>query len=453
VAPAERDRAETTRSARPGPLDSRSADQQQPLDVAPGALVDPANVQRLSRSIGNRAVNRILARQPASGLDEQALLDPFEEDDRENERLVQALYRRVRTNILELLKSSAPLGLLSRLRETNADVRELLLEDVGFMAAIRARVGPGKSFWYAQLALEFGQRMPQEVRELSLALHDEDPVEVLNLLRAWPRLIDGRTPGVAEVLKHVFKGRRELGEMLAIFDAGYDRARITNDIAEVHYEHPEKAGLVDKSTWELKRYGGGGEFELIRQGDDLRVVASIKLDEVDASDPKKRLTGDIIKRWRDGIMSSWNVGYRATNGKKTLRIVFVPIFRFGGSAMHEVHVHTNARRANQSNWHLGTSAGTAAHEFGHMLGLNDEYRLPATIKEAMDAGLSERDARLSSVEGITGEKRAPKVGGYSLGGIMDDHGKVLPRHVQPIVDALNAELKLPHEAPFRLVPP
>jgi hypothetical protein len=55
------------------------------------------------------------------------------------------------------------------------------------------------------------------------------------------------------------------------------------------------------------------------------------------------------------------------------------------------------------------------------------------------------------VEGATGTAQPTKVGGYSLQGIMGQRGEqvALPRHVGPVMDALNQNLQ-PGEAPFHL---
>jgi hypothetical protein len=235
-------------------------------------------------------------------------------------------------------------------------------------------------------------------------------------------------------------------------------ATVSTTYSEAHYESSGFLGL----GWTLKKFGGTGAYELQRAPGELRVVVSIKLVE----DRAGMVTGEMMTRWRGGIQRAWNIGYRAVSGATVLRIIFVPMFRFEDPADHIVHVQASVTddRADESHWSVDTSATTAAHEFGHMLGLVDEYRLPATIAEAMSAGLSHDEAMNSSVEGIrireawaSGAKTyvMPKYerGGTDVAGIMSENRNVQPRHIRPIVDVLNSKLRQSGEAAFHLEGP
>ena len=322
--------------------------------------------------------------------------------------------------------------------------------------------------WMVRLQLRYGSRRPEAVRELHMAVHSRDPVETANLLRGFPEFTT-TVPGVEDALRAQFAGSAELPRLLGLVRAGAGtRADVNQWQHGAHYERG-RPGTPTAGQWELRRHADMAKYRLVRAADELRVVVTIRLVEDNTDDPSKRLTTAIVNRWRDGIQRKWNRGYRAENGAASLRIIFVPIFRYYISAIdsaritaeerntttmnHIVHVWSEPRREDSGHWSLQTDAETAAHEFGHLMGLRDEYRLPGTIAEARAAGLSEADARRSSIEGITGRARPARMGGYDMGGMMSENDVVQDRHVQPIVDELNARLLAGGEAQFRLVPP
>jgi hypothetical protein len=437
-----------------GPEEERAEPESSVPASGPEPLrLDPRGVLRLQRAIGNAAVARLVLSRSPGGTDD-LLLAPNPYDDPEYLREWEERMERLRGPLLAALRRPDSVSFLNRLDALAEVDRRSLLADETFMAEVRRRLGP-MGFWIVQLRLKWGGRMPQEVRELHMAVHAKDPVDVINALRAHRVLVDGSTPGVRDVLRAVFAGKPELAQMEGVLAAGTSIwSTVEQSYREVHYEETSGGFLGLFPSYGLKRFGGTGKYELHRVSGELRVVVKIKLIEDDTSGPDERVTTAIVNRWRDGIQRKWNRGFRAVNGRETMRVIFVPLFRFHGDDHHHVvHVQRKSRRENQSHWALDTEASTAAHEFGHMLGLSDEYRLPATIREAMAAGLSEADARRSSVEGITGERRTPKEGGYSLPGIMSQNDVVLARHVLPIVVALNQKLRQPGEPLFRLEGP
>jgi hypothetical protein len=79
-------------------------------------------------------------------------------------------------------------------------------------------------------------------------------------------------------------------------------------------------------------------------------------------------------RWFSEIRSVWNhfAVVNTETGERVL-LTFVPEV---DSAGYTVTVVDGTGRANESTWYLGeTRTTTAPHEFGHMLGLQDEYQV------------------------------------------------------------------------------
>ena len=89
-------------------------------------------------------------------------------------------------------------------------------------------------------------------------------------------------------------------------------------------------------------------------------------------------------RWQNGIQNIWNNQWGCGHsGELTCRLSFEAVWVNSGQH-HTVRVNTGQKctndagnpivcRTNKGRWHTGDAGSTAAHEFGHMLGLVDEY--------------------------------------------------------------------------------
>jgi hypothetical protein len=104
----------------------------------------------------------------------------------------------------------------------------------------------------------------------------------------------------------------------------------------------------------------------------------------------------------------------------------------------------------------GEQGQLAAHEFGHMVGNPDEYRLVATPEEIpAGAGFSAEEAQSVTYGGITGETPGTATAGAPgttvANSIMgDESGPAQPRHAWPVLDYYNGHLRPAGEAPFHL---
>lgn len=134
--------------------------------------------------------------------------------------------------------------------------------------------------------------------------------------------------------------------------------------------------------------------------------------------------------WKTGIENTWN-NPRRTPGAATpqqwkcgkdkevsCRVSFRVHFD-AGLLDHTVHVHNPPflplpYNEDQKNWYTNTNGATAAHEFGHMLGLPDEYPDPEDCPD-----------------------RAP----VNTGTVMDTSSNFIPqRLVQWVADAIGSTL-------------
>ena len=145
---------------------------------------------------------------------------------------------------------------------------------------------------------------------------------------------------------------------------------------EKHYELKDKDD--PSKGYELVEFDVHGKYEIEFTRTQLRVKVRIKFT---GETPDSRH----LKIWSDGIAAKWNNKFHIENGRR-LTIVFVPIFN-SAKPHHKIELHQPPIvREDAANWYAGptatagvdtTDGNTAAHEFGHLIGLADEYNLRA----------------------------------------------------------------------------
>ncbi len=421
--------------------DRRRETAPEPVPAPDGAL------EQLRRHGGNRAVTRLLARQPVGKLD---LLNPYDEPGAaQAEEFRRGTLSVVRDPILEALRRSDSIRFMNLLRGLDAADRPLLEADAAFMAEI-LRVFHGVPRFTVLLLLRFGGQRPIWLRNFEVALSDRSAGRVKDLLRGFERLRDGTTvPGVGDVLDHVFRGTSDHAEVMRVYREG-EVSRTEHGAATERSAHYDRLKPGDPIT--LITFTGDVNYVVTRTATEFRVIVRIRLVEDPAGGTGPFLTQAKIDEWRRGIEDNWNGRFRATNGTTTLNVHFVPIFS-DQSPHHTVTVHRGSGRADEANFFERSNGLTAAHEFGHMIGNPDEYGLPGSDAEIPATSTLTADERArSSVEGLTGTAQPAKAGGHRLGGIMGDKvGGALPRHAWPPVNWYNRNAKPAAEADFRLV--
>jgi Domain of unknown function (DUF4157) len=429
-----------------------------PLTVGPtDGLCEREASGTARRILNGRAAGRIsttgrqIARQTPSSTD---LINPYLDEEppgaAEAEEFRRATISVVRDPILEALRHNDSISFLNRLRALDPEDRSQLENDAAFMGEIH-RALRGMSFWIVQLILRFGNARRLYVRQLSLAVFERNVRQITDLLRTYSELRDpAQVPGVREMLGYEFRADPRRGALLAIMDAPevHGRSSISARFQEAHYERPRGGG-----AYQLQSFTGTENFSLARTGSELRVLVRIHL--VDAANVSQTFYPDdrTANEWRSGIEHVWNNHFVATNGTTRLHVIFVPLFT-EELPNHTVKVYNSEGRSDEHDWYLKSVNGDViAHEFGHMVGNPDEYRLPGrTADIPASFGLSSAEARRSSVQGVTGTARPTKVGGYTMPGIMgEEYGQIAqPRHVGPIMDLFNNTMLQTGEATFHL---
>jgi hypothetical protein len=123
------------------------------------------------------------------------------------------------------------------------------------------------------------------------------------------------------------------------------------------------------------RYVVASAYDWQMTGTEIKIIVKFKF--TGATNP------GIVSSWFSRITGDWNV-FKAVDTTATpprsMNITFEPQ-AVGGGEHHAVQVMPGGGRDNEGQWYLGATPGDeesmrmAAHEFGHTVGLKDEYQL------------------------------------------------------------------------------
>ncbi len=234
--------------------------------------------------------------------------------------------------------------------------------------------------------------------------------------------------------------KKEFAKVEAMLDRGVLTEQEFDSVREE--SHWEKKDYKDpKSKWYMETFGVDSKYAIERTRTALRVRVRIQFTGIKPSEAH-------LKLWRDGINTMWNGKFHVENpdGRK-LPIVFDALFG-APDPHHKIELlapvvdkgtgHLVKGRANAGQWYAGpnansvtpedtTNALSAAHEFGHLVGLADEYQLTK-----------------ADYERIVGPAPAATepAGGFDAHTIMGDKtGGVEARHMATFVAWMNKHLR------------
>jgi len=372
----------------------------------------------------------------------------------------------VKDPILEALHRSDSIDFLYRLRAVAVEDRPRLLADQPFMDEMR-HYFRGLPLWTVILILTFGNNRPENARRLYMAVSDHNYRLVKDLIRSDPDLrSEVRTPGAREMLNYELRGTPDHDEVLRLMDQQETTGRysLASGSLAVHYE--TRSGFWNElvGNKDLMAFGGSGSiaYELARTANELRVIVRIHFVKDRTTNETAYPDESKANQWRAGIEAAWNKPFYAWNGTTQLTIVFVPLF-VAQAANHTVLLtegsapsQSATERGNEHHWFTTFDGPTAAHEFGHMLGNPDEYRLPATAAEIpASMGLTPAQTRRTNVQDINraeGRTVAPVASDTTLPGIMGtETGTAEKRHIQPILEFYNSSGKPRNESDYHIL--
>ncbi len=108
--------------------------------------------------------------------------------------------------------------------------------------------------------------------------------------------------------------------------------------------------------------------------DKGNVIVRVAINLVPAKGVKKMELTRAKKIWKDGIERIWSEKFALKTASNKYYPIIVNVRFKGADLQHDVIVRPGAGRTDELNWNILDSQELVAHEFGHMLGLYDEYK-------------------------------------------------------------------------------
>jgi len=131
-------------------------------------------------------------------------------------------------------------------------------------------------------------------------------------------------------------------------------------------------------AWDVK-------YDLAFDGHNFNVITRIDINGFTPSE-------NIISQWERGIENLWNT-FSLASVLNYFPVIFdVQFVEDGHNEHYDVNVINSYGRSNMTNWYLDSNWGIdyrdeiAAHEYGHMIGMFDEYQGGATYNSKVTSG-------------------------------------------------------------------
>jgi hypothetical protein len=192
--------------------------------------------------------------------------------------------------------------------------------------------------------------------------------------------------GVSAKTRAAVKGelsKADYAQFVRMLDEGLlTSEEVSHKSTEKHFELKDPTDA--SKGWAEKTFDWKTKYEIVHSRTELKMTVRLRLTGQTATAAHRKV-------WLDGIANRWNGKFHLENAAGThLAVVFNPQFVDSGEH-NSIEVHPPPIvRENSSNWYAGptanadaskppdtTTGDTAAHEFGHLVGLEDEYRLSA----------------------------------------------------------------------------
>jgi hypothetical protein len=313
-----------------------------------------------------------------------------------------------------------------------------------------------KSILNVKLILQFGNKIPESLRKLKLALAEKNIAEAKNLIAFYDELHTDHFEWAQEMVEVLLAAHPKKDDLLFYFLTIFSSSEPEDgNFRAYHYEEDTETNSV-----KLQEYRQVRNYKMVRTLEAIHLFVPIRFVDQEMQTLPFGLTreeDETVKKWLGGINQIWNNRFEVTNGESTLPLVFSPIItQEGGYTIRVINDESKEKKAQQdadwrgnvSEWEMDFSGKTAAHEFGHLLGNPDEYELPKTAKE-IGKPLTEKEKQRTTVEGLGGKPRKGRHG-YTYNNIMGDGTEVLSRHVRHFVHEMNKHHLQKGEKPFTL---
>jgi hypothetical protein len=343
--------------------------------------------------------------------------------------------------------------------------RALVEHDDTVLNVLHRKLG-AYPYWKSRLLLQYGTEaaIPAQVAGLYTSLQDVKPFAdvrriVANLSDADLDVVK-TDRGIREYFRALGYGSAQQDTLLRMLDQGL----ITEETGVGHAFSEQILTGGGAAPFTVNSFSGNGKYDITYYRDRLQVDVPIKLHAVD--DHAKTLIDGAKATWLANIESEWN-SFQIHNPMHTLNLKFHPIF--GSSGYHDVAVHSGNPvwpGLNAANWYcpeagVNDTAYTGysgVHEFGHLLGLPDEYQQssahylavvgsdPTTDPNARDEGADSTGAHSwTNINSVMGG-----VGTRSIGGTVYNNvpGPVLQRHLTDFLKWINTNRRKAADGSF-----
>jgi hypothetical protein len=141
-------------------------------------------------------------------------------------------------------------------------------------------------------------------------------------------------------------------------------------------EQLEDIARTERVLKRKERPAAGWKAHYERTWTHIKVRIKLKPKGQDAEDA---LDNGLRATWKSGIEDAWNSSYGSRfsagrGGELPCRLTFEAVFT-DNDPHYTVHVKSTDTyvRSDMTHWDTLDDGGTAAHEFGHMIGKYDEY--------------------------------------------------------------------------------
>lgn len=136
---------------------------------------------------------------------------------------------------------------------------------------------------------------------------------------------------------------------------------------------------------------------------DNRVLVHVAINLIPADDVTRPELDRVKEKWEVGIERIWSNRFFLVTPSGEQYPVVIDITFSGTRFHHDVIVSRSGGKTDELNWNLMISPEVAAHEFGHMIGVFDEYRGGAI---ARDIGITDRTSIMTGDPDKGGETYA-----------------------------------------------
>ena len=216
-----------------------------------------------------------------------------------------------------------------------------------------------------------------------------------------------------------------------------------------------ESGVVDKATWDFLDAQGKSSVGRIERPweqtlsgttygmtskysykiDATKCVVSVGINFVaDATHPPKDLSG-VVAKWKTRILGRWNLFKAVKDGGGESREIEFEIVGSGGNTVNVIDADVGS---DAGNWSVPDNEhdNGPAHEFGHMIGLADEYKQSLAEYQRLHPSAGADDVKKAKGAQYGGDQYTDVNSMMGMGALKDHADKAAdpePRHVREFV--------------------